>query len=404
MAIAKFRQGVRKANNISKQVAKQVNKADQLSNGLILRNPYAGSIVPVLNYGNKALDYFDTLFGTDPVTHPQITSGSVAGVSQSMVVRRAAPKFTGSRGNITITHKELVSEVAMLASGALGTSPTYPTGQSAYTLSPLNATLFPWLSQIAANYDYFKFNRVRLVYVPLCSTATSGRVMLGFDPDGTDAIPYDRSGLSSYKCSVDASAWGVTKLDCALPTNQPWYQTNEVTYDASYSTSSQGQCFWSTWGGAAGTVGELYVLYEVVLKDPQPPRQTAFRANGVAGAVTNQFTAYAPAAWVADAATTIKLLFQATGTYRINFFGASTAGAATLALTYGGNISMPFSGKIGDGTNFSVYAIVNVTSAGIYTAPGAATGSYAYAQLASITALGAWQVTIEKIALPTIYP
>lgn len=402
MAVKKIRTEVRKANGRAKKVASELNKLDKLTGGMVLGNPVSSAIVPYMNYGARALDYFDSLMGIDDVTHPQISGGQVAGVSQSMPVRRRAPRITGSRGNITITHKELVGEVSILNS-VIGTSPTYANGRSAYTASPTNSALFPWLSSIASNYDYFRFNRLRFVYVPLCATSQTGRVMLAFDPDGTDSVPYDRSALSSYKCSVDSSAWGISKLDAELATNQPWYQTNDISATSSYSTSSQGQFLWATWGGVAATIGEVYVLYDVTLKDPQPSVLDIFTANGTGNTLTTQFANFAPCNWFVDLATDVKVVFLAGGSYRVLWYAATTAATAAISITSGGQITVLASGKVSDGTNAQAYAIVNVTGSGAFTSPGL-TASYAYVQCQGLAALGAWTVNVERITLPQSYP
>jgi hypothetical protein len=406
MTRKKLRSGVSKLNASMKRLGTEMNKVDRLTKGRLLNNPLAGAIVPYANAITGMVDYFDDLLPTDPVTHPQIQSGLVAGVSQTREIRRRAPRITGSRGTVTVVHKELIGDVTMSSSGAMYTSATYPTGESVASLNPTNPSLFPWLATIARNYDYFRFKRVRLVYIPLCSTATAGRVMLGFDPDGTDALTYTRAALSSYECSTDSSAWGVQKLDCKLPTNQPWYQTNTPASQAMYSTSTQGQAFWATWGGAAAAVvGELYVLYEVMLKDPQPGSNPISSATGTGSVTLIPFPAYAGAFTVQDLSTDVKLLFSAPGTFRVELFAATTATTAGITVTVAGNATLNFFGKVSDGVNARAYAIVTTSNPGAYDSPGhAVSSSVATMQFGALTALGIWTVNIEAITLPTSYP
>jgi hypothetical protein len=406
MTRKKLRSGVSKLNASMKRLGTEMNKVDRLSRGKLFNNPLAGAIVPYANAITGIVDYFDDLLPTDPVTHPQIQSGMVAGVSQTREVRRRAPRITGSRGTITITHKEYVGDVMMSSTGVLYTGATYPTGESVSTVSPTNPSLFPWLSTIARNYDYFRFKRVRLVYVPICSTATQGRVMLGYDPDAADALSYTRPALSSYACSTDSSAWGVQKLDCKLPNNQPWYQTNVPRLESDYSTSAQGQAFWATWGGSSlAQVGELYVLYEVMLKDPQPGSNPIYSSNGTGATTLVPFPQYSGAFNVSDLATDVKLLFSAAGTFRIEIFAATTAATAAISVSAAGNTVLHYSGKVSDGTNAHVYAIVTAANPGAFDSPGHAVATaVATMQVNGLAALGAWTVNIEAIALPTSYP
>jgi hypothetical protein len=267
--------------------------------------------------------------------------------------------------------------------------------------------MFPWLSTIESSYDYFKFNRLKLVYVPLCATTTTGRVMLGFDPDASDPIAYDRQGLSSYYCSSDSSAWGVSSLECALPTNQPWYQTNSIDTVASFSTSSQGQAFWATWSGAGtSTVGELYVLYDVTLKDPQPTNNQLFRANGNATAITTNYLVEDPVNISNTTATSVTHLFTGTGSYNVTFVAETTAASGTIALGLSGGITVTNGGtptyKVGDGTSCCMTFQVNVTNVGYSTSPGLVS-SPATVTISALAGLGLWSASVikcEKVATP----
>jgi len=403
----------RKSANILTQAKRYKNEAnsqlaavDRILGGAIISNPVVQAVAPYANMAGRAIDYFDTLLNVNGNTsHPQIAAGTSAGVSQTIGVNRSKPKITGSRGNITITHKELVGEVTMVS--AVATNPTTTTGQSAFTLSPTNTSLVPWLSTIAGAYDYFKFNRVRLVYVPLCSTSTTGRVMLGYDPDATDSLAYDRQGLSSYSCSSDGSAWGVMSLDCKLPTNQPWYQSNNITTLAQYATSSMGQVFWSTWAGAGtSTVGELYILYDITLKDPQPTSLNVFVANGNGATVLNNFEFNSPAS-LSSTATSIVVFFVGAGTYTITISAKTTAatGAQTLGMAGGASVIGGGAGQyhVGDGTDMINTFQVNVTNSGYSTAPGTIT-SPATATVAGLAGLGAYTVNVIKTERLVAYP
>jgi hypothetical protein len=173
-----------------------------------------------------------------------------------------------------------------------------------------------------------------------------------------------------------------------------------------YSTSTQGQAFWATWGGgAAAVVGELYVLYEVMLKDPQPGSNPVSAATGTGAVTLIPFPAYAGAFTVQDLSTDVKLLFSAPGTFRIELFAATTVATAGIAVTVAGNCTLNFYGKVSDGTNARAYAIVTATNPGAYDAPGHAVGaSVATVQFTGLTALGIWHVNIEAITLPVDYP
>jgi hypothetical protein len=396
------RKALSKTNATIKRTAKTLNKIDQQLGGLVLANPISKAVVPYANALATAVDYFDELMPTAGVTHPQITNGVVAGVSQTMAIRRSKPRITGSRGSIRIVHKELVGEI-VTAVGGMSTSALKAKGESIYHLSPTNTHLFPWLSRVARNYDYFRFNRVRFVYVPLCSTSTTGRVMLGYDPDAADAVPNDRSALSSYSCSIDSSAWGVTKLDAKLPNNQPWFQTNDITAASMYSTSAMGQAFWASWGaGQDATVGELYVLYEVVLKDPQPNENSSYRATGNGVNVVSDFPPASPAT-IMSTDNTIVLSMFATGTFNIIFHATTTQTTANITAVASGGVTGDTTFiKIGDGTEALGCIQVNVTNVG-YNFNGTLTFP-SQVTFGSLAALGTYEVTIMRDERTSDFP
>jgi hypothetical protein len=397
------RKALSKTNATIKRTAKTLNKIDRQLGGLVLANPVSKAVVPYANALATVVDYFDELMPTSGVSHPQIINGSVAGVSQTMTVKRNKPRITGSRGNIRIMHKELVGEVQTNIVGGVVTSAVKTDGESIYHLSPTNTHLFPWLSRIARNYDYFRFDRVRFVYVPTCSTSTAGRVMLGFDPDAADPIPTDRSALSSYSCSIDSSAWGVCKLDAKLPNNQPWYQTNDITTPAMYSTSAMGQAFWASWAaGETTSVGELYVMYEVVLKDPQPNENASYRATGDSSTVTSQFSPAAPAT-ISSTDNSITLTMFATGTFNIVFHAATSQTTANINVgTAGGVVNDTTLVKVGDLTEAIGCVQINVNSVG-YNSSGTLIDP-AQVTFGSLITLGTYEVTIMRDERVSVFP
>lgn len=391
---------VRTANNKRRKLAAQVNRLDKSLGGMVLQNPLSRTVVPYLNAAGTVVDIFDDLMGID--THPQSLGSQVAGVSNNLSIARTRPKFTNTKGTIRIQHKELIGSVSLTSSGAVSTcNSLFPSGRSAYFVSPTNVSLFPWLSQIAGNYDYFRFRRLRLVYVPTCSTATAGRVMLAYDPDTIDGIPFDRSALSAYCNSVEASAWGVSKLDCALINNLPWFNTDDPANSSLLPTCTQGQVLWAGWSGTAtADVGEWYVLYDVELKDPSPSVNEIYAANGNAGSIINSFAQNAPVAWVSDSVTTVKVLFTSVGTYMLTWSAASTASGSVVS---GGSITVIGSTLANNGALSVNQAVVRVTGSSFSLSPGVASNP-AFIQINGFTGLAAWQVNVVKIAPINTFP
>jgi len=223
-------------------------------------------------------------------------------------------------------------------------------GSSAFKINAENGNTFPWLSRIAASYDFYRFKRVKLVYVPLCSTSTAGRIMLGYDPDSADKIAVDRQALSSYSCSSEASVWGVIDLECKLSDTNKWYYSSESPSAGIGAYLDQGQVFFATWGGAGTTeCGEWYVLYDVELKDPQPASAEVYQAYGGNGShvVVQPFPAGAsPSVQTADP-NALKIAFTSPGTYWV---AANIACTATSGITAGTGAALGANWFVNSGT------------------------------------------------------
>lgn len=391
MAINKIKNAVTRA----KRVARKVDKLNQKYGRPLDMVPYAPMAANLARNGLELIDDFaglmssfgsggnNVLTGTGP--------GQIAGVSNGITVRRSGPKFKYSAGTIRIQHKELIGSI--VNSTTLGTTLTFPTsgGPSVYQVNATCGASFPWLSQIAANYDFYRFKRLRLVYVPLCATTETGRVMLGYDPDSSDNIPLDRQALSSYGCSTESSLWAVTHLDCRLSDNMKWYFAENSTVSASSSAGAfydQGQLFAATWSGnSTNNVGELYVLYDVELKDPQPTTSNLEKSNGNAATVSTVFPFNSPIFNTTGSATSIVITSASAGVFFINVQASSTV-ASLPAPTPGTGSTMPGNTRTTSGTN-GMYSVMWQV-----TVPGATLS------FTGLTALGNWNVYASRANLP----
>jgi hypothetical protein len=352
--------------------------------------PYANQAVTAANYVVGAADAFADLM--DLFTPSGVVGGpmtSVAGVANNVAVRRTKPTFRGSRGVIRITHKELVTNIN--ASTGVATTPRFTGGNSVYQVNAGCASSFSWLSEIASNYDFYRFKRVRLVYVPLCATTQDGRVTLAYDPDSADPIPLDRQSLSSYACSVEGSAWATQVLDCDLTDTAKWYYTdasNTGTGTGAHNALlDQGAFFMATYGSSGSApLGEMYVLYDVEFKDPQPGTTNVYQTFGTGAAVTQSLPTNAPIFNGTNTSTSVALVFTAPGRYLIHFTGAATAVSAPTTGS-GGTVIANNSITSGSGSQFMVIYLVDTPTATL-TLPG-------------LTSLGNWTVYISKLPFYT---
>lgn len=323
------------------------------------------------------------------VTHPQITMGQMAGVANSVNVARSKPRMVASSGNVRIAHRELVG-VIHSENGALTTSPVDGYQRSLLTMSPTNNVLFPWLSTIAEQYDYFKFNRVRLEYVPLCATSQTGRVMLAYEPDAKDEVSRSRVGLSSYFNSVDGSAWGVLSLDLKLINNVPWYSCQGPSFEPT-NTNTQGAALWATWAGSTADIGELYITYDVSLKDPQPKNTDVLQATGTA-AVVSTIPSSGLVGFSATA-NSITVTFKAPGTYVVALEATATA-VGNPVMNGGVKLGQSY---VASGATSAVQALVVADGGTSYSTAYASNTLSSYLVCGTLTGLAAWRVTVIPI-------
>lgn len=162
-----------------------------------------------------------------------------------------------------------------------------------WVLNPGNPTLFPWLSQIAQNYDEYQFNQLvfeyRSVTAVLSSTATIGTVIMTCNynvtaPNFTQKQPmmeYD----SARSCNINENLFfgvecdprknsGSGIMDITTSTN-----VHDVSFGQDPKTYFLGNMQIAIVGTpATGQVGELWVHYNVTLRKP---RMYSTLGNGI---------------------------------------------------------------------------------------------------------------------------
>jgi hypothetical protein len=355
--------------------------------------PYVPQAISAANYAVEAADVFGDLMETFAPASGPIHSGApygqVAGVANTLTVRRTTPKMRGTKGVIRITHKELLTTVRN--SSTIDVQHTFTTGHSIFNVNAASSTTFPWLSSIASSYDYYRFKKVRLVYVPLCGTNTVGRVMLGYDPDSTDTIPPDRSSLSSYACSSESAPWSINTLDLKLTDTAKWYYNDNSSVGSSFTYAGalvdQGQVFAAAWGGAdTNYVGEVYVLYDVELKEPQPDAGNLALSYGTGANYTASFPSNFPLYNATGTANSVVLTCFTPGVYFITLQAAATS-VATATVTSGDILA---DGKSSTGSNVTHILWVRVNQVATITFPG-------------LTGLAKWTLWATRSVPQTLY-
>jgi len=201
-----------------------------------------------------------TGFGDYKVQSNSIMQG---GMSNAQIVN------SSDNGGTIVRHREYLGDIAATTDFTV----------TKYPLNPGQVITFPWLSNIAQNYEQYRFRGVIFEVNStssdaVLSSATSsalGTVALATDYDVLDA-PYasKREMLNSqFSCSRKPSESFIHPIECKkawTPYNLNWVRTTDTfptggdprTYDL-------GNLYVATEGmqAASGNVGELWVTYEV---------------------------------------------------------------------------------------------------------------------------------------------
>jgi hypothetical protein len=77
---------------------------------------------------------------------------------------------------------------------------------------PVRVPIYPpqtqWLNNLALNYSKYRFKKLVMVYVPSCSTATSGSFTMALGYDYNDQAPSTSQQITTFYRSVTAPIWG----------------------------------------------------------------------------------------------------------------------------------------------------------------------------------------------------
>jgi hypothetical protein len=184
------------------------------------------------------------------------------------------PSYKSVRNGLMIAHSEMFMEV-------ISTATTF----QAYSrpCNPSGPSMFPWLCEIAARYESYKFRKLQFEFYTRVATTAVGNVTLAFDLDAADPAPSSMMEALSFHDSAGEVPWqsNTLEIDLAqgdrLPMRYTRVSGSTNTFDAAAAvgftgdikTYDLGNLFVCLDGVAAGAVGFVTVRYEVELYTPQ---------------------------------------------------------------------------------------------------------------------------------------
>lgn len=272
-----------------------------------------------------------------------VQSNSLSSVGKAIMPGEAVPDF-GIRGNETrVRHREYLHDIVV---------PTSPTAftNSSYTINAGDSYTFPWLAEVAARYQQYKFNGLIFEFKTLSSDITSGgalgAVVLATNYDVLDSAFEDKIHMenSQYAVSAKPSCSQIHTIECAP--NETAQKMLYVRSPGSSTTTSQDARFFdlgkfqlATTGlpGSAGQVlGELWVSYDVSLYKPEIPNTEVLSAKVLsAGSVDKSSALFGTSPALTGNAFTLDntvLTFPRTGQFLLQCDFAGT-GVATPTFT-----------------------------------------------------------------------
>jgi len=230
---------------------------------------------------------------------------NVAPLSLSELKTSVEPNFSMARDgtSITVRRTEYVGDIS-----SVGTDYKLHT----YVLTPTNTTLFPWLSGIAARYESYSFNSVKIHYCPTAPATTPGMVGLAAEFDASDADPTNKHEFLNIVPADRASVWSGQSINLSRKDLNVLTGENGARYCGNPKTNADlipeadagdahttlaGRVYLMMQDVPVGVAGEIWAEYDVSLKIPDyappcdVPLRTAARwtAAGASGAIWSAY-------------------------------------------------------------------------------------------------------------------
>lgn len=228
-----------------------------------------------LTFGKK----YGAKFGSWIGGQAQHWLGSITGMgaykvnSNSLLSSSGPPVFGNRGGGIRVQHREFLADISGSVAFAIAN----------YYLNPGLAQTFPWLSNIAYNYEQYRFHGLIFEFKTTSATAVSstntalGTVVMATDYDDLDAGFTTKQQMEAYEFSVSSvpSSSVIHPVECSpreTPLPKLWVRTgaysNYTTVDPRLYDLGNFQI--ATVGmQAAAVVGELWVSYDVEFYKPK---------------------------------------------------------------------------------------------------------------------------------------
>jgi len=172
--------------------------------------------------------------------------------------------------NTIVSHCEQIAEISQ-------TTAQYQI-QVALQINPGLTISFPWLSQVASNYEAYEFKKLEFYFVPYTSTAILGYNAMNFDynpqEESSTQFPTKQS-FTDYDGSVQCNAWEGFRMQVKCPNMEGGnrirtIRTGAISGQYDLHCYDHGQFNFAVGAGSgSSTIGTLYCCYSVSLLRPR---------------------------------------------------------------------------------------------------------------------------------------
>ena len=224
-----------------------INKARTLSKDqLIIHLKKLSHNKPIMTKTNRLKNQANKKLGTLPL-------------ATSKTVALGVPRSTNTAsGSTIIKHREYLGAV-------VGTTTILV---KSYNVNPGLATTFPWLANIANNYEKYRVKKLSAQYVTSSGSTTGGRVGLAFGYNPSESNPESKQQFFSIIPNREEAPWEDIQLHIQ-PTGETKYIRIGGVSNGTVNTYDMGKLLVMTSNNASGAVvGEIFVEYEIELIRP----------------------------------------------------------------------------------------------------------------------------------------
>ncbi len=268
--------------------------------------------------------------------------------------------FRNSYNEQRIVHREKISKY---------TTPGTTGAFSVLASLPINPGLpgsFPWLSNQAAGWESYRFNRLRYIWIPTAASSKEGNIIMAPDYDAADAAPVGETFMSSYSDVKEGNLWlpFAAELTPSLLNGEMkrhFVRLGALGSNLDIKTYDSGNFFVASTDDTAAAVGKLWVEYDVSLFNPQVP-PGGFQANGVMSQGGASIAAATPFGTVPVASGAIQL--SATSTNVITIANVQAGQEILLACEVTGTVITAATLSTLVGLTAKTPVIANIINAG----------------------------------------